>query len=75
MHKPKPLPVSLSDNHWRVPFYKQRMTAKDWKTLLLEGYDVIIYQGHLIKMKVDILGFGIIDVYKDPKSMKDAGLM
>ena len=55
----------LSDNHWRIPLYKERMLAKDWKKLLLAGEDKIIYRGRLVPLIAENLGYGVVEVSKD----------
>lgn len=54
----------LNNNHWVLRDYCQRMTTKDWKEILLNGSDSIIYHGRLYKLKAKRLGAGVVEVYK-----------
>lgn len=54
----------LSSNHWTAPNYRQRMTSKEWKKLLLDGRDQIIVGGELYVLKAKRLGAGVVEVYK-----------
>ena len=54
----------LNENHWIQENYVQRMTNKQWKTILLQGKDQIIFHGYLRKLKAKKLGYGVVEVYK-----------
>ena len=57
----------LKDNaHWKSETFRQRMTAKDWRTILLEGDDSIIFEGKTRRLKAKSLGVGVVEVYKEP---------
>ena len=60
----------LNDNHWISSSYKQRMSVSDWKKILLNNNDQITYKGYVIKLKSSNLGYGIVEVYKDPKEIE-----
>lgn len=55
----------LSNNHWTVKYFKQRMTTKEWKNILLEEKDTIIYHGLVVKLKAKKMGYGVVEVSKD----------
>ena len=55
---------TLSRNHWNLKEYKERMTAKEWKEILLNSGDQIWYCGDLIQLKAKRLGAGVVEVYK-----------
>ena len=55
----------LNENHWRVSYYKQRMTTKQWREVLLAGDDMIVFKGTCCKLKAKSLGAGVMEVYKD----------
>ena len=55
---------TLSRNHWALKEYKERMTRKEWKEILLESGDTIFYHGDMIRMKAKSLGCGVVEVYK-----------
>lgn len=52
--------------HWTFEDYKQRMTTKEWKSILLSGNDSIIFHGRLRKLKSKNLGHGVVEIYKAP---------
>ncbi len=55
----------LNDNHWRVPDYRQRITTKEWKKILLHDSDQIIFRGNPVPLKAKNLGYGVVEVSKD----------
>ena len=54
----------LDDQHWRFKDYTQRITYKQWKTLLLNDDDNIIFEGRVMKLKVKNVGFGMVEITK-----------
>ena len=56
----------LNENHWAIEDYRQRMTAKEWKKELLEGNDKIFVNGRLRTLVSKRLGYGVVEVYKEP---------
>jgi hypothetical protein len=57
---------SRSNNHWNMETYRQRMTTKEWKQVLLNEGDRIIFQGRLRQLKAKRLGAGVVEIYKEP---------
>ncbi|MFA5557834.1 MAG: hypothetical protein WDA59_00015 [Methanofastidiosum sp.] len=57
--------MTLNKAHWTFPYFKQRMTKKEWKQILLNEEDTIVYKGNIVKLKVNNLGCGVVEVYKD----------
>lgn len=55
----------LDEQHWKFPDYKQRIKSKDWRELLLNDGDNIIFQGKLVNLIVKNLGYGVVEVSKD----------
>ena len=55
----------LSSNHWKVENYKERMTTKEWKQILLNNQDSIIFHGNFYRLKAKSLGHGVVEVYKE----------
>lgn len=55
----------LSQNHWTLASYRERMTTKQWREVLLQGNDTIIFRGNVCKLKAENLGAGVVEVYKD----------
>jgi hypothetical protein len=56
----------ISDNHWRIEGYSERITAKQWRKMLLDGSDEIICHGSLRKLVAKKLGYGVIEISKKP---------
>ena len=55
----------LSENHWRMPYYSQRMTVKEWKEHLLNERDRIIFHGKMVRLIAKRLGYGVVEVSKE----------
>lgn len=51
--------------HWRFENYRQRMTIKQWRELLLNEDDKLIFCGHLRQLRAKNLGVGVVEVYKE----------
>lgn len=58
---------TLSENHWRIPFFKQRITAADWRKILLDNNDKITYKGRVVDLVAKDLGYGVVEIFKDPE--------
>lgn len=56
--------MTLNEGHWTMPFYRQRMTIKEWREVLLAEQDTIIFKGSVCKLKAKKLGAGVVEVYK-----------
>ena len=56
----------LSNGHWLIENFRQRMTVAEWKKILLGEYDTITSAGHVRKLVADNLGFGVVEIYKAP---------
>jgi hypothetical protein len=54
----------LDAQHWGFSDYKQRITSKDWKALLLNNDDKIIFRGRYTQLKVKKLGSGVVEISK-----------
>lgn len=54
-----------SDYHWTDEEFKQRMTTKQWKKLLLEGEDKLIFRGKVTQLVAKKLGYGVVEVSKN----------
>lgn len=55
----------LSENHYTVKYFTQRMTVSEWKEILLEEQDKIIFKGTPVQLKAKSLGYGVVEVYKE----------
>lgn len=49
---------------WQIETFKQRMTYEEWKQLLLDKDDRLIYQGVLTQLVARDLGYGVVEVSK-----------
>ena len=54
------------DRHWQDENFKQRITTKEWKQMLLVQDDTLIFHGRFRKLKAKKLGYGIVEIYKEP---------
>ncbi len=59
-------------NHWTLEHYTQRITSKEWKELLLNGDDTLIFRGRLRKLQYENLGSGVFEISKKPLEDEDA---
>lgn len=55
----------LSENHYRVEWFKERMPAKQWQQILLNGDDRIFCNGRLRQLAAKSLGHGVVEVSKE----------
>ncbi len=55
----------LSNNHWTLATYRQRMTTKQWREVLLAGSDFIVFNGNPCHLKAKDISAGVVEVYKD----------
>ena len=55
-----------SDGHWVFEDYKQRLTTKEWKKMLLAKDDQLIFHSRLRQLKAKRLGAGIVEIFKVP---------
>jgi hypothetical protein len=61
----------LSEKHYLYKDYKQRMTTKEWKLILLNHDDYVTYNGRVYDLVAKKLGFGVVEVYKDIKEISE----
>ena len=54
------------ERHWRFEDFKQRMTRKEWQTLLLDGDDTVIFHGNVRHLQAKHIGAGVYEVSKAP---------
>jgi len=57
----------LHGNHWRQESFTQRIATKEWKQLLLNNDDSIIFEGLTRRLKAKRLGYGVVEVSKAEK--------
>lgn len=57
--------VTLSHGHWGASNFIQRMKVSDWRQILLNEEDTIMWRNQPIKLKARNIGAGVVEVYKD----------
>lgn len=55
----------ISENHWRLATFSQRMTTADWRKVLLAEADKIIYRGSVVRLVAKSIGHGVVEVTKE----------
>ena len=58
----------LDDAHWTFEDHIQRIPAKIWRQLLLNDDDQIIFRGRLRRFAARNMGYGVIEITKEPLS-------
>lgn len=61
----KRVAYEISDNHYRADVYSERFTTAQWKQILLDHRDRIIYKGCVCQLIAKKLGYGVVEVSKD----------
>lgn len=56
-----------SDNHWRVPGFKERITRKQLQNLLLFHPENALRKGDLYEWKNRSLGVGVYEIWLEKK--------
>ena len=54
----------LSNNHWTLEDYKERITTEQWKQILLNNDDRIMVKGQARQIQAKKLGYGVVEVSK-----------
>lgn len=57
----------LNINHWKIKCFKQRITAKELKRLLLDKEDKVMINGRILNFKKRNLGAGIYEIWFEDK--------
>ncbi len=52
--------------HWLMEDYKQRITEKELREMLLAGEDILIYHGRTRQLKGNYLAAGVYEISKEP---------
>ena len=60
------MPQILSDGHWKFETFTQRMVTKEWRSVLLNEEDRMIFHGHCRQLVGKSLGAGVYEVGKMP---------
>ena len=56
----------LDDAHWQNEGFSQRVTSNQWKGLLLQNDDKIIWKGRVRQLVAKRLGYGVVEIFKQP---------
>ena len=61
--------ITLDQDHFQREDYKQRITAKQWKQMLLDGDDErgIAFRGKAYRFIAKPLGHGVVEIAKEIK--------
>lgn len=59
----------LDKQHWVYSDYKQRITARAWREILLNNDDKIIFNGRVVTLVAKKLQCGVYEVTKDLPSL------
>lgn len=57
----------LSDGHWTFEDFRQWITVRSWRAILLAGQHEIMFRGHLRRLVARPLGAGVVEVSKAPE--------
>jgi len=58
--------MRLSENHWTLEIFRERITLKNWRKVLLNKDDQIFVAGRSRQLVAKRLGAGIVEVSKKP---------
>jgi len=61
----------LSASHWVFEVYTERITSKQWREMLLNDADKIIFRGNYRKIVGKNLGHGVVEIGKKPMKVPD----
>jgi hypothetical protein len=56
--------MTIDNRHWMESDYRQRMTVKEWREILLNNLDTIVFRGTVHKLTVKHLGNGVVEMFK-----------
>lgn len=54
----------LSDNHWRLELYRERVRRKEAQQALID-HPTIIFHGYMYWLKAKHIGAGVYELYKE----------
>ncbi len=55
----------LNNMHWNLAEYRQRVTVKEWREILLAEMDTIVFRGAIVKLVGKRVGPGVYEIYKE----------
>ena len=69
MSEPTKAPM-LSSGHWAIEDFRQRMIMADWRKILLNEMDSLVFRGNVRRLVAKNLGAGVVEVSKKPTGEK-----
>ena len=57
--------MKIDERHYTIGNFKQRITVKDWKKVLLNHGEVIIYRSCITELVAKNLGYGVVEISKE----------
>ena len=54
----------LSNRHWEYWDFKERITTREWKLVLLHNDDHIVFEGRIHPLVAKKLGYGVVEISK-----------
>lgn len=60
----------LDNRHWTDEHFTQRMTSEEWRKVLLDGDDTVIFGVTIRELYAKHLGAGVYEVGKKPPLAK-----
>jgi hypothetical protein len=61
----------LDNKHWSDKNHVQRMSVEDWKTVLLNNQDTMIFRGNIVKLVAYGIGYGVVEIRKELPNEND----
>jgi len=55
----------INENHYLMQNFRERMPSKQWRQMLLNREDRIIYRGRIVPLKAKKFGYGVVEIFKD----------
>jgi hypothetical protein len=59
--------MPINNAHFVIEGFKERIPIKQWRAMLLNEEDTIVFRGHVRKLIGKNLGCGVIEISKEPK--------
>ena len=57
----------LDKQHWQYKDYKQRIKIRQWREMLLNEEDSIVFKGRCYNLVAKNLGYGVVEISKEAK--------
>ena len=56
---------NLSANHHMIEGYSERITTKEWKEILLNEEDKVVFHATVRRLVAKRLGYGVVEISKE----------